>query len=152
MLKKLYWFLFVYDLNSPPEGTPYKENRSFKQKLMHDITVIMIFSYSLLIFNPLIPIFTDLLAHTFWEKQHLMTVHKFHGKFHVHFELVNAEKQSAKDKSSGNTKIGSEDFTHLIYTIAYNFSNIYFIKITYLPYRPACPIFYADNDYRPPRA
>lgn len=38
------------------------------------------------------------------------------------------------------------------YAIAYNFSNIYFIKITYLPYRPACPISYADNDYRPPRA
>jgi len=151
VLKKLYWFLFVYDLIEPSDVLHYKKPEPFKKKLINDITLLVMFSYSLLILNPVIPIFADILAHTFWEKEHLLTVHKFHGKLHVHFELANADKQSAKDKSQGNTKSGTENFTHLIYYISYNFLSQYFIKISYRPYVFSYPINFSDCNYRPPR-
>jgi hypothetical protein len=149
VLKKIYWFLFVYDLNEHLEVQPYNHGDSFKKKLTRDVSVLVLSCYTLLIFGSLAPVFADVLAHTFWEKEHLMTVHKSQGKYHVHFQMVNAEKQSAKDKSSGNGN--SESVTHLIYSVNYNFSNSYFTLYKYSSHIFSCPMSYPEVNYQPPR-
>ena len=151
MLKKIYWFLFVYDLNAQSQVEPNKPIDSFKKKLTRDLSVLVLSCYTLLIFNHLAPVLVDVIAHTFWEKEHLITVHQFHGKYHVHFELANAEKQSSKDKSSGNSSSNDESVTHLIYSVNYNFSNNYFILRKYSSHVFTWPVSYREVTYQPPR-
>jgi len=122
-----------------------------RKKLMRDVTGLVLLSYTLFVFNPIMPIFADIVAHMFWEKEHLMTVHKFHGKSHVHFDLLNASKQADKDKSSGNFKNSSEDYVHLIYNTVYNFSSTYVVTNSYYLPVISYPTSHLDIDYPPPR-
>jgi hypothetical protein len=152
LLKKIYHILFIYDLNGSSAQPLNCAGEPFRKKLMRDITGLILVCYTLFVLNPVMPIFADILAHTFWEKEHLMTVHKSHGKFHVHFELVKASKQADKDKSSGNFKSGSEDTVHIIYDTEYDFSNKCFVNNSYSLCTFLCPTSYPNVDYPPPRA
>jgi hypothetical protein len=151
VLKKIYWFLFVYDLNGQSDVQPYKHADSFKKKLTRDVSVLVLSCYTLLIFGNLAPVFADVLAHTFWEKEHLMTVHQSQGMYHVHFQMVNAEKQSAKDKPSGTSRSNADSVTHLIYSTNYNFSNKYFTIYKYSSAVFSCPVSFGEVNYQPPR-
>jgi hypothetical protein len=151
LVKKIYWFLFVYDLNDSSATGYAHGNGLFKKKLIRDVACLVLFSYSLLIFNAFIPIAADVVAHTFWEKEHLLTVHQVNGKFHVHIQIVNAAKQAGTDKSSGNLKFGSEDYSHVLFTADNSFSHTHFINQPYATYTSTYPVSYPDMDYPPPR-
>jgi hypothetical protein len=152
LIKKLHILLHIDDLNDPSANSPANTGEPLKRKLMRDLSWLILFSYILLIFNPVMPIVADVMAHTFWEKQHLLTVHEVNGKFHVHFELIRNAKQAEKDKAGRNSKTISEEYVHLFSVTAYNFSNNYFIKTSYPTYTWYCPVSYPDGDFRPPRA
>ena len=152
MIKKLYLFLFVYDLNDLSSNAAARESESWKVKLRKDITCLVLLSYTLLIFNPVIPIFTDLIAHTFWEKEHIATEHRIYGKNHVQFEIAKSEKQPDQNKNSANSKSGTEDFTHILnFSLVINFPGCRTITRSYLAHQFFYRTTYPDQNYPPPR-
>jgi len=80
----------------------------FKKSLIQKVTWLVMISYTLLMFKPVMPVIIDVLAHTFWEQQHMLVVHEVNGKFHLHNELVNASHQS--DKHSQNGKAETQEY------------------------------------------
>ena len=150
LFKKLHWFLFVYDLGESP-GEANNVVESLRVKLKRDVIFIVLLSYILFIFSPVMPYLADAMAHTFWEKEHLAAEHAIYGKDHVVLEIAKAAKQS--DKASSSIKQGAEESQHVISCILFNFSNNYhFVKQFYQPYRFDSPISYSQSDFRPPRA
>jgi len=152
LIKKLYLFLFVYDLNGPSAAVPAIDAEPWKVKLRKDIALLVLASYTLLIFNPVMPILADIVAHTFWEKEHLITVHKIYGANHVHAEIERAAHQPDKEKSTGNSKSNQEEYLHFVYKVLFNFSAGHFIKRSYPPFKFSYPVSYPDVDYPPPWA
>ncbi len=150
MVKKIYWFLFEYDLNGSLSPQRSKKPESFKSKLINDLACMVLFSYTLFIFSPLVPIFADIIAHTFWEKEHLMAEHKLMGKNHIYLQLLKSAKQSEKDKSSSNPKTGSEEYISV--TLATNTFVLkrHFIILSYPAFLFYSPIAYPDVHCPPP--
>lgn len=140
-----------------PQGSPVVAAQSaavpLRKVLMKDAASLLLIAYVLLILNPVIPIIVDAAAHTFWEKQHLLTVHNVNGKYHVHFELLKNDRQ-ADSKAPGNVKTDSEDYIHTIFSSSYNFvSKSYTIKQWYPNFNCIVrPQLFMDVDYPPPRA
>ncbi len=98
------------------------------------------------------PIFADLMAHTFWEKEHLAAEHKLHGNDHLYNELTSTAKQTDKDKSANNTKSDSDEYVHLVSKTEYYFSNSYVVRPqAYNSLQFHYPDSHPDNDYPPPR-
>src|ERR1700761_1538181 len=133
-MRKLYWFLFVYDLNGTPDTQAHYGQSSIKKKLMRDVTCLVLFAYTLLIFSPVMPVIADKMAHTFWEEYHLISVHHVFGGHHVDTEMAKAGKESSKEKPAGNFKFGAEDYQHVIAIITFNFSNNHYIRQSYPSY------------------
>lgn len=65
------------------------------------ILYILLFTYSTMMFKPLLPYITDVVAHTLFYQSHMATVHFENGKFHVHKEIINETK---KEQQAGNTQ------------------------------------------------
>lgn len=127
-------------------------DKSLKNKLIHDIALLVLLSYSAFVFNPFIIFISDVAAHTFWEKEHLMTEHKIHGKNHVDLEITKAEKQGEKEKSKNNSKSGYEDFYHiLVFDSIMYFSAYGMINQSFPLFKFHYPIAYPDIEYPPPR-
>jgi hypothetical protein len=63
------------------------------------ILYMLLFTYSTLILKPVMPYVSDAVAHVFWYSKHMATVHYVNGKFHVHREMMEAAKQSNKEKT-----------------------------------------------------
>lgn len=125
-------------------------DKSLKNKLINDIALLVLLSYSLFVFNPFIVFMTDVVAHTFWEKEHLMTEHKANGKNHVELEITKADKQGEKDISKSNSK--SEDFYHiLIFNAVIDLSVYCMISQSFPLFKFHYPIAYPDIEYPPPR-
>ncbi len=91
-------------------GAEQEAVRSLKRLMMKRLTWLVLIAYSLLLVKPVVPIAMDVLAHTFWEQQHLLTVHEINGKFHLHNELVRSSHQSEKDKQSASSKVECEQY------------------------------------------
>jgi hypothetical protein len=151
VIKKLYWYLFVYDLNPTAAKPAERVSISIKQRLLKDISLIVLFAYSLLTFNTSIPVIADAFAHTFFEKEHLAHEHKLNGKNHVQNEISKTEKESGQSKS--HSKTINDDFTHVL-CVAPIISYPLMMEI-----RTVYPVFqYTDCDtypssfYPPPRA
>ncbi|SFD59747.1 hypothetical protein SAMN05518672_102549 [Chitinophaga sp. CF118] len=148
MIKKLYWFLFEYDLNEslvkPTSGT----GESLKKKLIKDLSYVVLFSYTFFIFSPLVPLISDIAAHTFWEKEHLLTEHKLHGKNHVGQEISKSEKNT----SSNSVKSGVEDYSHIqVVNVVLSFSIDHSSDQSYSLFNCSYPASYPDTDYPPPK-
>ena len=62
----------------------------------------LLFFYVLSMFQFAVPILSDMIAHTFWEQRHILTVHEVDGKFHMHQELAKSIHQSDKQQSQEN--------------------------------------------------
>jgi hypothetical protein len=60
----------------------------FSKQATQVIFRLLLTVYVLSIFKPLGPLVEDTLAHTFWEMQHIVTVHEEHGHFHMHIEMA----------------------------------------------------------------
>lgn len=115
MIKKLYWYLFVYDLNQTSTQTGEDISIATKKELLNHLTWLILFAYALLTFNTTIPVIADALAHTFWEKEHLSHEHSHHGKNHLQAQIAKAEKESGQHKS--HSKSAAEDYTHILYPL-----------------------------------
>jgi len=115
---------------------------------MSGMVRLTLFFYVLFVFNPVMPIIADKIAHTFWEEYHLIVVHGIYGNAHVHSELDKAAKQADKDKSP---KSGSEEYTHILTITIYNFSTYYSINRPYATYKCNFPVSYPDTFYQPPK-
>ncbi len=144
--------LFIDDLLDGSSNSVPGNREPLKKKLMRDLAKATLFSYILLVLNPVMPVVADKIAHTFWEKYHLLTVHEINGKFHVHMEMAKAATQSEKDKSAPNSQSDLDEYVHLITNISYDFSNNYFVRISYLPCTITYPVVCPDIHYHPPKA
>jgi len=124
--------------------------KRLKAMLMNRLTWLVLFSYTLLLFKPVMPVFMDVLAHTFWEQQHLLTVHEVNGKFHVHNELVNSH-QSDKDKQA-NSKSEVNEYLPVTVSKLFVYRAHFYIKTMYNFYSCFYPFSSLDKDNPPPEA
>ena len=94
------------------DAAPVREEQgsvaNMKDVLMWQVSWVVLIAYTLLLFKPAVPVFADVIAHTFWEKQHLMTVHEVNGKFHVHYEVSKSSHQSDKGTQNNNDKVDAD--------------------------------------------
>lgn len=58
------------------------------------VAILLLCCYAIVLVRPVIPCISDLLAHTFWESEHITTVHYENGKYHMHLELKKAGEES----------------------------------------------------------
>jgi len=152
LIKKLYWFLFVRDLNESLDNISGDTGMPLKKKLMQDLSYVVLFAYVFFIFSPLIPLVSDIIAHTFWEKEHLQTAHHTYGKDHVGFEIVKAEKLAGKEDATNNQKNGLEDISHTpAVNIQLHFPAEQILNQAYSLFRCANLASRQDIDYPPPR-
>jgi len=133
-------------------GTDADAIRGLKVLLMKRIAWLILVAYTLLIFKPVMPVVIDVLAHTFWEQQHLLTVHEVNGKFHVHNELVNASHQSEKDKQSASGKYITDEYFPETRSVIYAPQELYTDIDIFLFYSPFYPFSIRDIDNPPPEA
>lgn len=52
------------------------------------------------IFKPVAPIVKDILAHSFWEMEHMATIHHHHGNDHTHVEIEKSLDQNKETPSA----------------------------------------------------
>jgi len=78
-----------------------------KKLLLH----ILLLSYAVVIFKPVLPFVNDFMGHIFFYTQHMATVHYDHGKYHVHYETAKAakEEQSSAQRPAGKNIPGSKN-------------------------------------------
>jgi hypothetical protein len=124
---------------------------SLKLLLMKRIAWLILICYSITLLKPALPVFADVLAHTFWEQQHLMTVHEEHGKFHIHYE-VEQTQQNSKGKSAGNYKYTSDETITVTGELSLVPPVTGFGKRIYRDHMCHYPVHFHYNDYIPPRA
>ena len=77
------------------------------------ITYFLLFSYATIMFKPLLPYASDLIAHIFWYSDHMATVHSHNGKFHVHKEVMEAAKNNDSEKNSNILKKENVESDHI---------------------------------------
>lgn len=152
MLKNLYTYLFIDDLIDPSALSISYTGNVWKMKLRRDVAYLTLLSYFLLIFNPVMPIIADKMAHTFWEEYHLITVHGVYGTGHVKAELDKSEKQTDKEKAPGSNQADSESYVHLLASTTIDFSSYHYITTLYPSHNFHIPASYPDIDYLPPEA
>ncbi len=71
----------------------------------------LILLYSTVILNPVIPIVSDALSHTFAEAYHIAMVHAKYGANHLQMELTNTTNENSQNKK--NLDEQSQTATHL---------------------------------------
>ncbi|MEO7209434.1 MAG: hypothetical protein ABIY35_00700 [Chitinophagaceae bacterium] len=71
----------------------------------------LILLYSTVILNPVIPIVSDILSHTFAEAYHISVVHAKYGANHLQQELTNTTNENGQHKK--NLDEQSQTGTHL---------------------------------------
>ena len=83
---------------------------------MRKITLyLFLFTYTMAMFKPVIPYVTDTLSHLLFYKEHMLTVHAHHGKFHVHAAVTEGVKNDQSEKSSNNLKKDNAVSDHIVY-------------------------------------
>lgn len=115
------------------------------------ITYLLLFSYSTIILKPLLPYTSDIIAHVFWYKDHIPTVHSHNGKFHVHKEVSEATKNNDAEKNSGIFKKDNTTSDHITAVVLNIISQKYFNKRYYFPLQSHLPYTYLSADFPPPK-
>jgi hypothetical protein len=72
--------------------------------------------------KPVLPLVNDILAHTFWKTQHIITVHHENGKDHLHYELKKISDQNNEDADSSAPKSAESVSVHILLQNNYDFS------------------------------
>lgn len=65
---------------------------------------ILLFSYTTVMLKPVAPWFSDIVAHVFYNSQHMATVHYENGKLHVHKEIIDNAKKDEPEKQAPSSK------------------------------------------------
>ena len=82
---------------------------------------LLLFSYCMVMFKPVLPVITDTVAHIFWYSEHMATVHYEKGKYHVHYESLDAAKKSGPEKSPAANKTEKGSSEHVMIISQYDF-------------------------------
>lgn len=77
------------------------------------VLYFLLFTYSTVMLKPVIPYVADLTAHLLFFKDHMLTVHAHNGKFHVHKEMAEAEKNDQTNNNTGNSKKEIPIYDHI---------------------------------------
>jgi hypothetical protein len=65
------------------------------------LAMLLLVCYAFALFKPVAPVIADMLAHTFWESDHVATVHYENGEYHMHIEVKDASEKD-QDSTSKN--------------------------------------------------
>ena len=86
------------------------------------ITYLLLYAYAIMLMKPVVPIIGDLVAHTFYELEHLQVVHQHNGVYHVDEEIQDENKDS---DSSGKTIVTNtaDASPHELITFSFSLSN-----------------------------
>ena len=85
-----------------------KQEYTLQKALIYTMLAVYVFG----LIKPVIPIISDVLAHTFFKTSHVATVHYENGKHHIHLEL----KEEAKHTNTKQPSTFSDTdflFTHI---------------------------------------
>lgn len=74
----------------------------------------LIILYTLALFKPILPLLQDELAHSFWQSQHLSTVHSHHGDHHATEEMTEAAHNENNGKPAASIKSYEPLSVHLV--------------------------------------
>ena len=80
------------------------------------IYILLIF-YVIVQLKPLTVIVQDVLAHTFFKMQHMATIHKENGQYHLHLQLKDIsekENSSSSEKTPSSQKFNENISAHVI--------------------------------------
>ena len=115
------------------------------------ISYLVLFSYTIIILQPILPVVSDTLAHTFWKLEHTSTVHSHDGENHVHQEIMKTKTQDEPGKTIPATRYEVSVNPHLIAKLSYEFSLIPELQI----YNTASLIYHPqgffESDDPPPK-
>lgn len=116
------------------------------------ITYLLLFAYSTIILKPILPYATDIIAHVFWYKDHMATVHSHNGKFHVHKEVMEADGHNNSEKNSNILKKDNSASDHIVSRQLNIISQKYFNKKNYSLLTSHLIFTYLSADFPPPKA
>lgn len=115
------------------------------------VTYLLLFTFSTMLLKPAMPYVTDVLAHSFWYANHMSTVHFENGKYHVHKEVIDTEKESNQEK---NTTLLKSFYSQDIF-IASSWSYQSFLvadqPILFATHSVQLNAMYTGCNFRPPR-
>lgn len=120
-------------------------------KLKKIISYLVLFSYTIIILKPVLPVASDTLAHVFWKLEHISTVHSHDGDDHVHQEIIKTEAQDKQGKTTIPPRYEVSVNPHLITNISYDFLIVPGIQIhntSSLLYHPQAS---TEQDDPPPK-
>ena len=116
------------------------------------ITYLFLIVYTTVMLKPLAPYVSDVVAHIFWKYEHISTVHFEHGKYHTHYESLEAAAKRDPVPNSNLSK-NVESVPDHIFCEERRLFHSPTISAVHLP--AVCPFamqaFYPPN-FRPPRA
>lgn len=115
------------------------------------ITYLLLFAYSTIILKPILPYTSDTIAHIFWYKDHMATVHSHNGKMHVHTEVTEAAKSSNPEKDSTILKKGASANDHIITKKVDISKEEAFSPRYFYSFSPTLCHTFLTADYRPPK-
>ena len=83
-----------------------------EQHIKKAFIMMMLCLYVFGLIKPVLPLFKDVLAHTFFKTSHMATVHYENGRYHLHVELMD---EAQKNESKQSTILSNDDalFSHL---------------------------------------
>ncbi len=127
------------------------------QNIKKSITKILLCIYIFALFKPVSPLIFDILAHTFFEEEHMATVHFSHGKHHYHLydELAKeAEDDRHDSKGTGGSSLSSSKTleAHLTTNAMGLTSYLKLIKTEILPKNKELPHVFIQKVIPPPKA
>ncbi len=89
------------------------------------IYILLIF-YVIVQLKPLTVIVQDVLAHTFFKMQHMATIHKENGQYHLHLQLKDIsekENSSSSEKTPSSQKFNENISAHVIQEFNFQITN-----------------------------
>lgn len=116
------------------------------------ITYLFLIVYATVMFKPLVPYVSDLMAHMFWNYEHISTVHFEHGKYHTHYESLEAAKKDDPEKNGGISKSVTSVPEHTIFEDGYTFHTPLASTDYPLPAFYFTKQAYHSHNFRPPKA
>ena len=112
---------------------------------------LLLFSYSMVMLKPILPFMTDTVAHIFWYSEHMATVHYEKGKYHMHFESLDAAKKSGTEKSPATNKTEKGSSEHVMIFSQYDFSILLLPNNSFPNEFVHIPHNWLSNSYHPPK-
>ncbi len=124
-----------------------RDSLSAKEVLAYVLLILYFFAT----FKPVLPIAADILAHTFWNSNHIKSVHHHHGSQHVEAEIAQSEHNDDKSQKEA-TKFAEPVAIHMASKISYNFLFYFFKERDDFNFLPFVPTPHLDINYPPPKS